>query len=75
VAGATTPVVVAGERATWRDYLGTVTDALGVEPQWTDEPVWTGRLLTDRARAWGWAPRVGLAQALDELRRGLTTRA
>ncbi|MGY1836566.1 NAD-dependent epimerase/dehydratase family protein [Blastococcus sp. SYSU DS0510] len=71
VAGATTPVVVAGEPATWRDYLGTVADALGVEPQWTDEPVWTGALRTDRARAWGWAPRVSLAQALDELRRGL----
>ncbi len=73
VAGATTPVIVAGEPATWRDYLGTVTDALGVEPEWTDEPVWTGRLLSDRARAWGWSPRVGLAQAMDELRRGLAT--
>jgi 2-alkyl-3-oxoalkanoate reductase len=73
VAGSATPVLVAGEPATWRDYLGTVTDALGVEPEWTDEPVWTGRLRTDRARRWGWAPRVGLAQALDELRRGLTT--
>jgi nucleoside-diphosphate-sugar epimerase len=72
VAGATTPVIVAGEPATWRDYLGTVTGALGVAPQWTDEPVWTGQLLTDRARAWGWVPRVSLAQAMDELRRGLT---
>jgi nucleoside-diphosphate-sugar epimerase len=71
VAGATTPVIVAGEPATWRDYLGTVTDALGVEPEWTDEPVWTGRLLTDRAQGWGWSPRVGLAQAMDELRSGL----
>jgi nucleoside-diphosphate-sugar epimerase len=75
VAGATTPVIVAGESATWRNYLGTVTDALGVEPEWTDEPVWTGQLLTDRARRWGWAPRVSLVQALDELRRGLTTHA
>jgi nucleoside-diphosphate-sugar epimerase len=75
VDGATTPVIVAGERATWRDYLGTVTDALGVAPEWTDEPVWTGRLLTDRARGWGWAPRVSLAQALDELRQGLTAPA
>ncbi|PRY50240.1 nucleoside-diphosphate-sugar epimerase [Geodermatophilus tzadiensis] len=73
VAGGTTPVIVAGEPATWRDYLGAVTDALGVTPEWTDEPVWTGQLRTDRARAWGWTPRVGLAQALDELRRGLTT--
>ncbi len=71
VAGGTTPVIVAGEPATWRDYLGTVTDALGVEPEWTDEPVWTGRLLADRAQGWGWSPRVGLAEALDELRRGL----
>ncbi len=71
VDGGTTAVIVAGEPATWRDYLGTVTDALGVEPEWTDEPVWTGRLLADRAQRWGWSPRVGLAQALDELRRGL----
>lgn len=71
VPGAATPVVVAGEPATWRDYLGTVTEALGVEPGWTDEPVWTGRLLPDRARRWGWAPRIGLQQALDELRDGL----
>jgi nucleoside-diphosphate-sugar epimerase len=73
VAGATTPVIVAGEPATWRDYLGTVTDALGVAPEWTDEPVWTGRLRADRAQAWGWTPRVGLADALDELRRGLAS--
>ncbi|MGY1780668.1 NAD-dependent epimerase/dehydratase family protein [Geodermatophilus sp. SYSU D01036] len=75
VAGGTTPVIVAGEPATWRDYLGTVTDALGVAPEWTDEPVWTGQLRTDRARRWGWVPRVGLAQALDELRRGLAPHA
>ena len=75
VAGSATPVIVAGEPATWRDYLGTVCDALGVEPQWTDEPVWTGRLVTDRARGWGWTPKVGLAQAMDELRQGLATRA
>ena len=72
VSGGTTAVIVAGDPATWRDYLGTVTGALGVEPEWTDEPVWTGRLLTDRARSWGWTPRVGLAQALEELRQGLT---
>jgi nucleoside-diphosphate-sugar epimerase len=71
VAGRATPVIVAGEPATWRDYLGTVTDALGVDPEWTDEPVWTGQLRTDRAARWGWAPRVGLADALAELRQGL----
>ncbi|MDT0275475.1 NAD-dependent epimerase/dehydratase family protein [Blastococcus goldschmidtiae] len=70
-AGRATPVIVAGEPATWGDYLGTVTDALGVDPEWTDEPAWTGQLRTDRAHGWGWSPRVGLAQALDEVRRGL----
>ena len=75
VVGRATPVIVAGEPATWRDYLGTVAEALGIAPEWTDEPAWTGHLLTDRARRWGWAPRVSLAQAMDELRRGLTTRA
>jgi nucleoside-diphosphate-sugar epimerase len=73
VAGSTTPVIVAGEPATWRDYLGTVTDALGVAPEWTEEPVWTGRLRTDRARGWGWAPRVSLADAMAGLRRDLAT--
>ena len=72
IAGGTTPVIVAGEPATWRDYLDTVTDALGVAPEWTDEPVWTGRMLTDRARGWGWAPGVTLARAMEELRQGLT---
>jgi 2-alkyl-3-oxoalkanoate reductase len=66
--------LVAGEPATWRDYLGTVTDALGVEPEWTDEPVWTGQLLTHRARGWGWVPRMSLVRAMDELRQGLATR-
>jgi 2-alkyl-3-oxoalkanoate reductase len=75
VAGGTTAVIVAGEPATWRDYLGTVTDALGVEPEWTDEPVWTAQLLTGRARGWGWVPKVSLAGAMDELRRGLTPRS
>src|SRR3712207_6507149 len=73
VAGGTTPVIVAGEPATWRDYLRTVSDALGVAPAWADEPVWTGQLRTDRARGWGWAPRVSLERAMEELRQGLTT--
>ena len=71
VEGATTPVLLAGEHATWREYLGTVADASGFEPVWTDEPVWTGRVLTDRARRWGWTPTVALADALAELDRGL----
>ena len=71
VPGGTTPVLVAGEPATWGDYLGAVGEAVGMTPEWTDEPVWTGQLVTDRARRWGWAPRVGLDRALAELRQGL----
>lgn len=71
VPGAATTVLLAGEDATWREYHAAVTDALGVEPEWTDEPAWTGRIHTDRARRWGWEPGTDLRTALDELRQGL----
>jgi nucleoside-diphosphate-sugar epimerase len=67
IGGGCTVVNVAGEPATVRDYLGTVIRALQVEPVWEDGPAWTGQILTDRARAWGWTPRVSLADALTEL--------
>jgi 2-alkyl-3-oxoalkanoate reductase len=54
------------------DHVGTVTDALDVAPELTDEPVWTGQLLTDHARMRGWVPQVSLARAMEELRQGLT---
>jgi nucleoside-diphosphate-sugar epimerase len=71
VEGACTPVNVAAAPATGRDYHGAVTGALGVEPTWTDDPAWTGRLRADRAHGWGWSPEVGLEAALAELRQGL----
>jgi nucleoside-diphosphate-sugar epimerase len=71
VPGACTAVNVVAAPATGRDYYGTVTEALGVAPAWTDDPVWTGALLADRARGWGWTPEVGLDDALAELRQGL----
>ncbi|HEY5335697.1 MAG TPA: NAD-dependent epimerase/dehydratase family protein [Mycobacteriales bacterium] len=71
MAGACTPVNVAGGPATLRDYVGTVTGALGVEPIWNDTPAWTGQLSTDRAHAWGWTPAVDLAGAMTELGAGL----
>lgn len=71
VADDCTAVNVVADPATGRDYYGTVTEALGVDPTWTDDPVWTGTLLADRARRWGWTPAVGLDAALAELRRGL----
>ena len=71
VAGGCTAVNVAGEPATVRDYHETVTGALGVQPQWREEPAWTGQVRADRAHRWGWKPSVSLAAALDELARGL----
>jgi len=62
---------VAAARATQRDYYKLVTGALGVDPVWEEAPAWTGRILTDRARRWGWAPTVDLAQASDEIAAGL----
>ncbi len=71
VDGGCTPVNAAAPRATKRDYVGTVTAALGVAPVWDDGPAWTGSILADRARSWGWAPAVTLEAALQELTAGL----
>jgi len=71
VDGGCTPVNVASGPATWRDYLGTVTGALGVAPTWDDGPAWTGQVLADRAHRWGWSPQVPLATALAEVHAGL----
>ena len=71
VAGGCTPVNVASGPATQRDYLGAVTEALGVEPTWEEGPAWTGQILAERAQRWGWAPRVDLTTALEELKSGL----
>ncbi|UMG91853.1 NAD(P)H-binding protein [Nocardioides sp. TF02-7] len=71
VDGGCTPVNVAAGPATARDYFGTVARAVGVEPVWVDEPAWTGRIVADRARSWGWSPAVDLDRALAELEAGL----
>jgi nucleoside-diphosphate-sugar epimerase len=70
-AGGCTAVNVASGPATARDYYETVTSALGIEPVWEDEPAWTGRILAERARGWGWKPGVDLGDALAEIRSGL----
>ena len=73
VEGACTVVNVAAGPATARDYYEAVTGALGVEPVWDDAPGWTGRILAERARGWGWAPTVDLPHALAEIEAGLRT--
>jgi nucleoside-diphosphate-sugar epimerase len=72
--GSCVAVNVAAEPATAEDYLGTVCEALGLEPVWEDKPVWTGRIVADRARRWGWEPEVDLTRALTEIREGLAAR-
>lgn len=74
VAGGCTAVNVASEHATQRDYLGSVTAALGLEPTWDQGPAWTGRIRADRAHGWGWSPQVSLQDALTELEAGLRAR-
>jgi nucleoside-diphosphate-sugar epimerase len=71
VEGGCTAVNVSAGPATQRDYLGAVTRGLGLEPVWEDGPAWTGRILADRARRWGWEPKVSLDDALAELEAGL----
>jgi nucleoside-diphosphate-sugar epimerase len=71
VAGACTALNVAAPRATQRDYFTAVTEALDVDPVWIEAPAWTGRIVADRARGWGWSPTVTLPQALAEIAAGL----
>ncbi|KQX76580.1 NAD(P)-dependent oxidoreductase [Aeromicrobium sp. Root472D3] len=73
VLGGCTPVNVAAGAVPMRDYVQVVADAVDVAPVWDDGPAWTGRIVADRARAWGWSPRVTIDTALDEVREGLTT--
>lgn len=69
--GGCTAVNAAAGPATQRDYFGAVADALGIDIVWEQQPAWTGQIVADRARRWGWTPRVGLTRALAELRDGL----
>jgi nucleoside-diphosphate-sugar epimerase len=71
VEGSCTAVNVVTGSATLRDYYDTVTRAVGVEPVWDEGPAWTGRLLGDRAHAWGWEPAIDLTRALAEIESGL----
>jgi nucleoside-diphosphate-sugar epimerase len=71
VVGGCTPVNVAAGTATARDYYETATRAVGVSPVWDDGAAWTGRVLADRAHAWGWTPEIGFDQALEEIAHGL----
>lgn len=55
-----------------REYLGPVARALGVEPVWERREAFSAGLLAERARAWGWSPRITFEEAMSELTTGLT---
>jgi nucleoside-diphosphate-sugar epimerase len=74
VAAGCTPVNVCTGSATVRDYYETVTGAIGVDPVWDDRPAWTGQIVADRARTWGWTPTVSFDTARKELEDGLRPR-
>lgn len=69
--GGCTPVNLAADPTPARTYWETVGAAVGADPEWVDGPAWTGRIVADRARGWGWSPAVGLDRAMAELRDGL----
>ena len=72
VAGGCTVVDVAGEPATARDYLGHRHPARSASsPSGRTARPGRARSVTDRARGWGWTPRVSLADALAELEEGV----
>lgn len=69
--GACTPVNLAADPAPSRTYWETVAAGTGADPVWADGPAWTGRIVADRARSWGWSPTVDLDAAMAELAAGL----
>lgn len=54
-----------------RDYLTQVAKAVGVEPLWETRPAFRAKLLAERARDWGWEPKVTFDDAMTELLDGL----
>ncbi|HHT11979.1 MAG TPA: NAD(P)-dependent oxidoreductase [Propionibacterium sp.] len=71
VPGAATAVNAVSGNQTWRDYLGPVCEALGVSPEWETRPAFRAELRAERARAWGWQPKVSFDEAMRELLSGL----
>lgn len=73
VPGAVTAVNAVSGNVGLGEYLAPVCEAVGVEPVWETRPGFRGELLADRARAWGWSPKVGFDDAMAELIDGLAT--
>lgn len=73
VAGEVTAVNAVSGTVAYREYLGPVCEALGVDPIWEQRPAFRAELLADRARSWGWAPKVSFEESMAELLDGLAS--
>ncbi|NLW98799.1 MAG: NAD(P)-dependent oxidoreductase [Actinomycetales bacterium] len=71
VPGLVTPVNAVTGNVRLREYLAPVCEALGVEPVWETREAFRAQLRADRARAWGWSPKVSFEDAMAELVTGL----
>lgn len=71
VEGGATPVNAVSGNVALGDYMGPVCQALGVDPLWESGPGFRSQLLAERARAWGWQPKVTFDEAMAELLDGL----
>lgn len=71
VVNVATPVNAVSGNVRLRDYLGPVSEAVGVEPVWQHRDAFRAQLRADRARAWGWTPKVTFEEAMAEVVDGL----
>lgn len=71
VEGAATAVNAVSGTVPMGEYLGPVAHAVGVEPVWESREAFSARLLAERARAWGWSPRITFEEAMSEVTTGL----
>lgn len=71
VPGEATSVNAISGNVPMRDYIAPVAAAVGVEPEWEQRPAFRAKLLANRAKAWGWQPKVTFEDAMQELVDGL----
>jgi len=71
VPGLATPVNAVSGNVPLREYAGRVCAAVGVEPVWETRDAFRAELRAERARSWGWSPKVSFEQAMAELVDGL----
>ena len=66
-----TPVNAVSGNVRLGEYIAPVCAAVGVEPVWQERNAFRAHLLAERARAWGWSPKVTFEEAMSEVVAGL----